>query len=96
MRIYKVVKKEESPTISLDKVNMEDGFLIAGAAGAVIGIIVYDTDMDQYIMITDFRDNFSSGINEPRYYNEDLEKLMDEIKSDFIDPVEFNFVKVSR
>lgn len=95
MRIYKVVKKEESPTISLDKVNMEDGFLIAGAAGAVIGIIVYDTDNDHYIMITDFRDNFISGID-PRYYNEDLEKLMDEIKSDYIDPVEFNFVKVSR
>lgn len=95
MRIYKVVKKEENPTISLGKVNMEDGFLIALADGEAIGIIVYDSNNAQYIMITDFWDDFSSGID-PRYYNEDLEKLMDEIKSDYTDPVEFNFVRVER
>ena len=95
MRIYKVVKKEENPTISLSKVNMEDGFLIAMADGEAIGIIVYDANNAQYIMITDFWDDFSSGID-PRYYNEDLEKLMEEIKSDYTDPVEFNFVRVER
>ena len=95
MRIYKVVKKEENPTISLGKVNMEDGFLIALADGEAIGIIVYDANNSQYIMITEFWDDFSSGID-PRYYNEDLEKLMEEIKSDYTDPVEFNFVRVER
>lgn len=95
MRIYEVVKKEENPTISLGKVNMEDGFLIALADGEAIGIIVYDANNSQYIMITEFWDDFSSGID-PRYYNEDLEKLMEEIKSDYTDPVEFNFVRVER
>ena len=95
MRIYKVVKKEENPTISLGKVNMEDGFLIALADGEAIGIIVYDSNNSQYIMITEFWDDFSNGID-PRYYNEDLEKLMEEIKSDYTDPVEFNFVRVER
>ena len=95
MRIYKVVKKEENPTISLSKVNMEDGFLIAMADGEAIGIIVYDSNNAQYIMITDFWDGFTNGID-PRYYNDDLEKLMEEIKSDYTDPVEFNFVRVER
>ena len=95
MRIYKVVKKEENPTISLGKVNMEDGFLMALADGEAIGIIVYDSNNSQYIMITEFWDDFSNGID-PRYYNEDLEKLMEEIKSDYTDPVEFNFVRVER
>lgn len=95
MRIYKVVKKEENPTISLNKVHMEDGFLIALSDGEAIGIIVYDAINTQYIMITNFLDDFSCGIN-PRYYDKDLEKLMDVIKSDYTDPVEFNFVRVER
>jgi len=95
MRIYKVVEKEETPTISLDNVNIEDGFLIALADGEAIGIIVYDSNNSQYIMITEFWDDFSNGID-PRYYNEDLEKLMEEIKSDYADPVEFNFVRVEQ
>ena len=95
MRIYKVVKREENPTISLSKVNMEDGFLIAISDGEAVGIIVYDNCEDRYIMITDFNDSFESGID-PRYYGEDLEKLMEEIKSDYTEPVEFNFVRVER
>jgi len=95
MRIYKVVEKEETPTISLDNVNIEDGFLIALSEDEAIGIIVYDVKYDQYIMITNFWDNFSSGINTP-YHNEDLKKLMEEIKSDYADPVEFNFVRVEQ
>jgi hypothetical protein len=95
MRIYKVVKKEENPTISLSKVNMEDGFLIAMADGEAIGIIVYDANNAQYIMITDFWDDFSSGID-PHYYNEDLEKLMEEIRRDYTEPVELNFVRVEQ
>lgn len=95
MRIYKVVKKEENPTIPLNKVEMEDGFLIAMADGEAIGVIVYDDCRENYLMITDFSDSFESGID-PRYYNDNLEKLMDEIKSDYTDPVEFNFVRVER
>lgn len=95
MRIYKVIKKEESPTIPLNKVEMEDGFLIAMADGEAIGIIVYDDCRENYLMINDFIDSFESGIN-PRYYNDDLEKLMEEIKSDYTAPVEFNFVRVER
>lgn len=95
MRIYKVVKKEENPTISLDKVNMENGFLIALSDGEAIGIIVYDATNNQYMMITDFCDNFSNGID-PNYYSVDLEALMNEIKSDYMTPIEFNFVRVER
>jgi len=95
MKIYKVVKKEESPTIPLSKVNMGEGFLIVVSNNEAIGIIVYDTNDSQYMMITDFRDDFTVGID-PRYYNEDLEDLMTEIKKDYIDPVEFNFVRVEQ
>lgn len=95
MRIYKVVKKEENPTIPLSKVNMEDGFLIVISDGEAVGIIVYNDCTDNYIMITDFSDSFESGIT-PDYYNEDLEKLMEEIKSDYTEPVEFNFVRIEQ
>lgn len=95
MRIYKVVKREENPTISVDKVNMEDGFLIVISDGEAVGIIVCDDCTENYIMITGFSDSFESGIV-PRYYNEDLEQLMDEIKSDYTKPVEFNFIKVEQ
>lgn len=95
MRIYKVVKKEENPTISLSKVNMEDGFLIAMANDEAIGIIVYDVNNAQYIMINSFWDDFSSVVD-PRYYNEDLDKLTEEIESDYTNPIEFNFIRVER
>lgn len=95
MRIYKVVKKEENPTIPLNKVRMEDGFLIVMSNGEVVGIIVYDSSDTQYIMITNFRDYFATGID-PEYHNESLEKLLEEIKSDYINPVEFNFVRVEQ
>jgi hypothetical protein len=95
MRIYKVVKREENPTIPLSKVNMEDGFLIVISNGEAIGIIVYDDCKGQYIMITNFNDSFESGIDSD-YYNEDLEKLMEEIKIDYEEPIEFNFVRVER
>lgn len=95
MKIYKVVKKEENPTISINKVNMENGFLIATVDEVAIGIIVYDTSYDHYILITDFYDDFASGID-PRYYDEDLEKLMEEIKSNYTGSVEFNFISVVR
>lgn len=93
MRIYKVVKREENPTIPLSKVDMEDGFLIAISNGEAVGIIVYDDCTENYIMITDFKDSFESGIT-PRYYNENLENLMEEIKMDYIESVELNFVRV--
>ena len=93
MKIYKVVEREENPTIILSRVSMGDGFLIALAKGEAIGIIVYDCGNSQYIMINSFYDDFSCGI-EPRYYNDDLEKLMEEIKSEYKDPVEFNFIRV--
>ena len=95
MRIYKVVKKEENPTIPINRVKMEEGFLIVMSDGEAVGIIVYDANNAQYIMITEFYDDFSNGI-EPRYYDEDLEKLMEEIKSDYTDAVEFNFVRVEQ
>jgi len=93
MRIYKVIKKEESPTISLNKVSMKDGFLIVMSDSEAVGIIVYDNCEAKYLMITEFIDSFQSGID-PRYCNENLEKLMEEIKSDYVDPVEFSFIKV--
>lgn len=96
MRIYRVIKNEEKPTIPLSKVKMEEGFLIVTADNEVIGIIVYDSNGSQYIMINDFWDDFTGGGIVPHYYNDSLEKLMDEIKDDYTSPVEFNFVRVEQ
>lgn len=93
MILYKVVKKQESPTIPLNKINMEDGFIIVKSDDEAIGIIIYDTCRDNYIMINDFKDNFERGIN-PSYYNKDLENLIEDIKMDYNEPVELNFVKI--
>jgi len=95
MKIYKVVKREENPTISLSKVSMEDGFLIVISNGEAIGIIVHDDCKEQYIMITYFNDSFESGINAD-YYDENLEKLIEEIRKDYTEPVELNFVRITQ
>lgn len=91
MRIYKVVKKEESPTIALNKVDFSEGFIIATSRGAAIGIIVYDLESESHIFITSFKDYFRE-LDISGYPN--LENLMNHIKSDYEDPVEFTFVKV--
>ena len=95
MRIYKVVKKEESPTILINKVDLSTGFIIVSSNDDAVGIIMYDIDTNQYIMIVDFKDSFTDGIAF-QYSNTNLESLMNEIKGDYIDPVEFNFVRVER
>lgn len=92
MKIYKVVKKEENPTITLNKVDFNEGFIIATSKGSAIGIIVYDLE-ENYIFITSFKDYFRE-LDVPGYLN--LEDLMNNIKSDYEDPVEFNFVRVEQ
>lgn len=94
MRIYRVVKKEESPTIALNKINFDDGFVIATLDGEAIGIIVYDLGSENYIFITSFKDFF--GELDPELSYSDLEALMNHIKSDYEDPIEFNFVRVEK
>ena len=94
MRVYKVVKKEESPTITINRVNFDDGFIIVTSEGNAVGIIVYDLGSGSYIFITSFKDYF--GELSAEYGNPDLEELMNCIQSDYSDPVEFNFIKVEQ
>lgn len=93
MKIYKVVKREENPTITLSDVNMEYGFMIVTAEGEAVGIIVYDSEREEYMLINNFYDSFKEGIC-PCYCDEKLENLMKRIKSDYVAPVEFNYIKV--
>jgi hypothetical protein len=93
MKTYKIVKKEESPTININEVSFENGFIIVTSDGEVIGIIVHDTYNDVYAFINHFRDDFYSGVNTD-YSDEELEELMKRLTSEYSDPVEFNFVRV--
>lgn len=93
MRIYRIVKKEESPTILIGRVNFSEGFIIVTSDGEAIGIIVEDKGQEEYIFITKFSDYFTSEL-EPQASSNILEDLMKEIKSEYTDPVEFNFIKV--
>lgn len=94
MRIYRVVKKEENPTIALSKVSLNNGFIIVTSDGEAIGIIVHDLNSENYFFITDFSDYFGDFDSDSGCSN--LEALMNCIKKDYDDPVEFNFVKVEQ
>lgn len=93
MRTYRIVKKEESPTININEVSFENGFVIVTSDNEVIGIIVHDTYNDVYAFINHFRDDFYSGVNID-YSDDELEELMKRLTSEYTDPVEFNFVRV--
>lgn len=93
MKIYKVVKREENPTITIGDVRMEDGFMLASSDGRCIGMIVYDSGRGEYILITCFYDDFGDGI-EVEYHHESLDDLMKIIKSDYCGTIEFNYIKV--
>jgi hypothetical protein len=93
MKIYKVVKREENPTITISDANMEDGFMLVSSDGRCIGMIVYDSGREEYILVTCFYDSFRDGI-EVDYHHEDLEELMRGIKSDYCGAIEFNYIKV--
>lgn len=93
MKTYRIVKKEESPTININEVNFENGFVIVTSDDEVVGIIVYDTYNDVYAFINHFRDDFYSGVSTD-YSDENLEELMKRLTSEYTDPVEFNFVRV--
>lgn len=93
MKIYKVVKREENPTISIGDVSMEDGFMLVSSDGRCVGMIVYDSGREEYVLVTCFYDDFMGGI-EVDYHHESLEELMRGIKSDYCGPVEFNYIKV--
>ena len=93
MKTYRIVKKEESPTINIKEVNFENGFVIVTSDDEVVGIIIYDTYNDVYAFINHFRDDFYSGVGTD-YSDENLEELMKRLTSEYTDPVEFNFVRV--
>lgn len=93
MKTYRIVKKEESPTININEVSFENGFVIVTSDGEVIGIIVHDAHNDVYAFINHFRDDFYSGVNTD-YSDDELEELMKLLTSEYTDPVEFNFVRV--
>lgn len=93
MKIYKVIKREENPTITISDVNMEDGFMLASSDGKCIGMIVHDSGRDEYELITCFYDCFRDGID-VEYHDSSLEELMRTIKSDYCGAIEFNYIKV--
>ena len=93
MKTYRIVKKEESPTININEVSFENGFVIVTSDDEVVGIIVHDTYNDVYAFINHFKDDFYSGVDTD-YSDEKLEALMKRLTSEYADPVEFNFVRV--
>lgn len=93
MKIYKVIKREESPTITIGDVNMEDGFMLVSADGKCIGIIVYDSGREEYELITCFYNSFRDGADVD-YHDESLDELMRVIKSDYCGTIEFHYIKV--
>ena len=95
MRIYKIVKKEESLVIPLSKVNLENGFIVVSSEDETIGIIVYDNHEDMYMFIINFVDTFSVGVG-CEYSDPSLEGLMKQLKDNYVSPVEFNFIKVEQ
>lgn len=95
MKIYKIVKREENPTIRLSDVSFNNGFIIVTANFESVGIIVQDCEKEEYIFIHDFYNTFIDGIDVD-YRNESVEELMKELKSDYMSPVEFNFIKFER
>jgi hypothetical protein len=93
MKIYKVVKREENPTITISDANMEDGFMLVSSDGKCLGMIVYDSGREEYELITCFYDSFRDGI-EVDYHDESVDELMRLIKSDYCGAIEFNYIKV--
>lgn len=93
MKIYKVVKREESPTITIGDVNMECGFILVSSDGQCVGMIVYDSGREEYELITCFYNSFRDGADID-YHDESLEELMKVIKSDYCGTIEFNYIKV--
>ena len=95
MRAYRIVKKEENPTIQLNKVNLYNGFIIVTSDSETIGIIVYDDELHEFLFIDSFINSFGTGID-PSYHRDELEDLMKDIKESFVDPIEFNFIPVEK
>lgn len=93
MKTYRIIKEEESPTININEVSFENGFIIVISDGEAVGIIVHDTYNDVYTFINHFEDDFYSGIRADYSYDE-LEELMKRLTLEYTDPVEFNFIKV--
>lgn len=96
MKVLRIVKKEDSPTIPLNKVDLCSGFIVVTSDDENVGIIVYDTSSDHYIFIDSFYDSFTSGLDSPNYYADELHDLMGLLKRTFEGPVEFNFIEVEQ
>ena len=94
MRTYKIVKKEEKPTMPINKVNFNEGFILVESNDEAVGIIVLDDEAGVFSFIATFKDSFRDGIN-PAYYNDSLEGLMNSLKSDFVDKTEFIFIRTA-
>ena len=94
MRTYKIVKKEEKPTIPISKVNFSEGFILVESDDEAVGIIVLDDEAGVFSFITTFKDSFRDGIR-PAYYDESLEGLMKTLKGDFVDETEFTFIRTA-
>lgn len=92
MRTYKIVKKEEKPTITISKVNFNEGFILVESNDEAVGIIVLDDEAGVFSFISNFRDSFRDGIR-PAYYDESLEGLMKTLKNDLVDETEFTFIR---
>ena len=93
IRAYRVVKKEELPTITINKINFEGGFIMVLSDKEPIGIIVYDSDKERYLMLDSFCGSFMSGVD-PVYSTDELEELLKVIEKDYCGLIEYNFIPV--
>jgi len=93
MTTFKVLRGPKVPTIHIDNVSFDCGFIIVTSCDKALGIIVHDCDIDKYLFITNFNNKFVNGIGSDIYENKDLEKLMMDIELDFHGPIDFKFVE---
>ena len=94
MRTYKIVKKEDKPTITINKVNFNEGFVLVESSNEAVGIIVLDDNARLYSFISNFKDSFRAGII-PAYCAQSLEELMNFINNNFVDEAEFTFIRIA-
>lgn len=93
MTTFKVLRGPEIHAIHINNVSFDYGFIIVTSCDKVLGIIVHDCGVNEYILITSFNDEFVNGIGNDDYRNKDLEKLMVDIEINFHGPIDFKFVE---
>lgn len=92
MDLYKIVKRDAIPTIALSNCNFDEGLiLVVDENDGFIGIILFDTELGEYLFVSEFSQDFHCGINYD-YKDPDIYELMKTIRDDY-DGADFKYLK---